>query len=569
MTTTATPRFVFAAALAASLFSMTACEQPRWDDPTYITQQLEQGDASVKLVALGHIENLSDENKKAVVPALSKLYVDGDESAKKIMDMLVQSEFRDASAKDAYIQEVKSDASGKGGVAAETLGELQVKDAIPAMIELLDKTDSADVKLGILRGFTHMPDAQMIPPLLKLIALDVDNNPIALHSYSCDILGGIAQTTPQALDDKARQELVRAMFLANNKSQDVSFECGMAVQKLGQPAVPLLINVYKGEFKPVQRLMIAYNFPANRPKGVATTRMTTLRAKEAADLFIADISADEHPIPEAIAGNATKKAGYLQMIAQTLSEEILGLGDMEVAAAKDPLIAIMKGEKNEKWKTFMLDPAVQTQIRQDSAIALNRIGDRSALPAMFEMVKKLDANKELEKMAVFFESKKQPMDPTERYSFNLTTATAYANLATGAEKAEFVKWVGTLKDDKFKKELQKLIPAFDVQAECKDQAPCYAGKLASEDVVVREKAVYELMRLDAATVAPIFADKISTDKLNTRELLTAGLYKFPTKDAVAKLEALMEKEKDRGGADYRLDRRRLQFLLAYLKNNAK
>lgn len=560
-----------AGVLALGLILAAGCEQPRWDDPAYISQQLEQGDPNMRTVALGHFETLPDDKKKAVVPALTKVYLEKGPNQKEIINQLVM--LRDPAAKDAYIEEVKSNAGGKAGAAAEALGEAKARDAIPAMLELLKSTDDNEAKQGILRGLSHMPDPQMVPALTELLGLNPDNYPIAFHAYSCEILGNIAEDKPEALDDKARAAVVKGIFLANNKRQDVSFECGLAAQQLGAPAIPLLIQVWKGENKDVQRLMMAYNFPSNRPKGVATTRLTSMRAAQAAPMFLEDLTIKEFALPDAVKNNANAKAAYLQMVAQTLSEEMLGLGDMAYGEAKDALIAVMSGEMNEPWKDFMLDPAVQTQLRQDAAQALNRIGDREAAPKLFEMVRKLDANAELEKMAAYFEKKGQPMSPIERYSFNIVTAQAYANLATGQDKAAYKAFVDGLKDAKLKAELAKNLPAFDTHAECsakgdaKAQAACYDAKLADANAVVRTKAAYELSRLPSAAAAPVLNKHIESKHMALRELIAFGLYRHPNKDAIAGVDAVIEKDKDRSGAAYKLNQRRYKLLSAWLKNN--
>ena len=558
------------AALLCALGSI-GCEQPRWDDPAYVGQQLESEDANARRVALERMGELPEDKKKALAPALTKVYLMEDVNQKDVMTTLAS--MRDPAAKDAYLKELQTDATGYAAASAEALGEMQAKEAIPGMIDLMQKTDDPDIKQGILRGLSYMPDAQMVPALTKLLELDPDNHPIALHAYACEILGEIAQTSPQAIDEATRTQMVRGLFLANKTSQNVSSECGLAIQQLGAPALPLLVSAYKGEFDPAQKLMMAYNFPSNRPKGVATARLVSLRAAEqAGPLFIEDLKSD-HEVPQMVASNRAAKTGWLQMDAQTLSEQILGAGDLRLKEAVEPLIDIMEGKRNKDWSAFMLDPAIQTQIRQDAARALNAIGDREAIKPMMRMIEDLDANTELEKMAAYFEGQGKPMDPIERYSFNYTVAQAVANLGTGEHAEDFDKVVSGIEDEKLRAKLEELKAAFGVYGECaakgdsKAQAECYGAKLKGGNMVERKKAVYELTRLAPQEAAPILAANLGTDSMEVRELVTSALYTAPSKGALTEVERLIKEESDRNTPEHRLDQRRLALLQAWLKNN--
>ncbi len=559
----------------ASLVLLTACEQPQWDDPAYISEQLEKGDPNARGVALGHLEGLSEEKQREVIPALTKVYLDKGPNQAEVINMLVL--LRDPSAKDAYLEEVKTNAGGKAGAAAEALGEAKAKDAIPAMVQLLEKTDDPEVKTGILRGFSYMPDPAMVAPLVDILGLDPDNNPIALHAYACEVLGEVAQEKPQAFDDDARKALVRGVFLANMKSQDVSFECSLAVQQLGEPAVPLLINTWKGEFEPVQKLMMQYKFAMNRPKGVATTRLTTLQAKEAGPLFLEDIQTKKE-LPKSAITSRNKAISWLTMEGQTVSEEILGLGDLGHAPAKDALVRGMTGELDDEWEEIKnaVGLLLIVQLRQNSALALNRLGDRSAAPEILKAASNLDAFPDLiaNAKAVAKQNNTDLPAVEELYSYNVVTAQAYANLGGPKAKGPYKEFLDGLEDAKMKKAFAKFMPALDVAVECaakgspKAQGDCYKGKLSSDDPVVREKAIYEITRLPSEVAAPILAEAITTKKLNTREIVTFGLYRHPSKAAADNIAELLEKEKDRTSKAHKLDRRRLQYLHAWLRNNS-
>ena len=104
-----------AGALLCALGSI-GCEQPRWDDPAYIGQQLESEDANARRVALERMGELPDDKKKALAPALSKVYLMGDVNQKDVMSTLAS--MRDPAAKEAYLKELQTDATGYAAASA-------------------------------------------------------------------------------------------------------------------------------------------------------------------------------------------------------------------------------------------------------------------------------------------------------------------------------------------------------------------------------------------------------------------------------------------------------------------
>lgn len=556
---------VLIAILGLLAVATVGCEQPEWDNPDYISQKLREGDTTTRQIAIEKAQELPEEKRKKIAGALATVYLDGSAVESDAMKMLVQ--LRVPEAKEAYMTEVKENRAGYAGAAAEALGEAGVKEAIPDMVALYNETDDGELKNGVLRAFSHMPDAEMIPTLVETLELDVDNHPIALHSYACAILGDIAQEEPQALDEKAKNVLVRGVFLANARGQNVGRECGLAVQQLGEPAIPVLMKVLKGEHEGVNTLLMQYNqppnyqFPKNHAKLVATVRLTALRAGQAVDPFVTNIDEDKTP-PEELTGNA--KISYLQKEAQATDEMIFGLGDIGDEKGYDVLVEAMTRELNDKWEP-MLDPTVRLQLRQDAAKSLNRLGKRDALEPMMEMIQKGDI--------VNIEHVVAPGQMLQRYQFNWMVAQAYANLATGEQLETYKAMVEDTEEKDLKEKYASFVPMIEVAKECmasgdeSAQAKCYGEKLGNKDNLIREKAAYELSRLPAEVAAPVINEKLSTDFLDTRELLTFAAYRAPSKEMIGTIDTILEDEAERGGPKYKLDHTRLKLLRAWLKNN--
>jgi HEAT repeat protein len=558
----------WSAVLAVGLcLGLCACEQPNWEDPAYVAKQLESADANMRQVALEKVSEKKGDALKPHVPALVKLYLAGGSTQKQVMTLLVQ--LRDPAAKDAYMAEVKSNTTGYAAACAEALGESQVTEAIPEMLSLLETTDSPEVKVGLLQGMVKMPDPQMIPALIKLLQLDADNHPIALHSYACDILGLIGEKHQAAFDAEAVKVVSYAVFLSNNKQQNVAAECSLAAQRIGKPMEPAFTAIYKGEREDVTKLMMSYQFAINRPRGVAASRLVSLRAAEAPALFIASLQ-EPRVAPETLKAKDAKLL-WAQTSSQVTHEEILGLGDLGAKEGLDILGKIARGEREKDWE-LILDYSTETQLRQDAVMAMLSIGDRASLPGLLALAEKGKMGY-LEARAVAMEKAGEPMPAIQRYTFNYTAAKAYALLGTGAEAAAFDKYVGGVKDAELKAALEKFKPAFAVAAECGGkpdaaaQAACYGGKLADKDAIVREKAAYELTWLPAEAAGSVVTDALGNPNMDTRERLVYAAYRLAPKAAIAKIDEVLKTED--GQKDKRAAHHGMKMLRAWLVHNAK
>ncbi|MBA2663470.1 MAG: HEAT repeat domain-containing protein [Bradymonadaceae bacterium] len=564
---------LLAGAAALTMTFGAGCEQPNWEDPAYVSKKLSEGDATTRRMALEHARKLPDEKKAEIVPALSALYLDGTVGQKESMALLVQ--IRHPAGGEAYLAEVKTNAAGYAGAAAEAIGQANIKSAIPGMLELLNKTDSSEVKQGILRGLSHMPDPQYVGPLVEILKLDVDNNPIGLHAYACEILGSIGQKTPSAIDDEARRTLVRAVFLANNRGQNVGRECGLAVQLVGASAVPVLLETFKGENSEIQQLLMTYNrppeftFPANHAKLVATIRLTGMRSKEAVAPFIADLSSTKAAPVEL--GKTDHAVAWRMKEGNITDEIIMGLGDIGDPAARPVLEQVLLGERNEAWDDIT-DGLVELQLRQDAANALNKLGDRAALPSLLKMARE-GVIIDLERRFAMLEKGGRPGSLLERYQFNWMAAQAYAMLASGEHLAEYQKFVDATKEADLKTKYESYLPLFAVASECggkaddSARAACYGEKLTVKEDMVREKAAFELSRLPAAIAGPILVSNLDTNNLGTRESITFALYRAPSQAAIDKVDEILEKEANRSGQEYRLDHYRLRLLRGWMTGN--
>lgn len=559
-------------ALSVGVATLSACEKQDWTSPDYISKKLIEGDSVERSMALNKIGDLEEADQQKLVPALVKVYLEEGANQKDAMSRLVQ--LRSAEAKDAYLKEVRENPTDYAGAAAEALGEAKVTDALPDLISLYNSTDDNDTKQGLMRAFSFMPDPSLVELLTQTLALDVDNYPIALHAYSCEILGEIASKAPQALNDDAKNALVRGMFLGNMTGQNVASECGVAIQQVGDSMVPLLLQTFAGENDSVNSLLAKYNtapeyaFPQNLVKGKMAVRLGSLRAKEAVKPLMEDFNSVKEA-PKQLSGRHA--VSWRVNEARALSETINALGVIGDTSVVSALAGVVKHEKIEEEWDEITDYMVELQLRQDASFALVHLGDRSAAPALLEMAEK-GLIVDMEKLAEQAARSGQPMPMLQRYQFNWMMAESYTFLA-GADGADGLKAViAKTKEKEIADKMATYLPVLERSAECLNKeddaakAGCFDEMLGADDVVTRKKAAFELSRLPAAVAGPVVAKHLSDDHLESREVLTFAAYRVPTPDTVAVIDKILGDEAS-NGQEYKLDHYRLKLLRAWLVNN--
>jgi HEAT repeat protein len=557
--------------VCAVVLTMSACEQPNWKSAKYINKKLLKGSMTDRQIALKKLDDIPEKKQAKAVPGLVETYMKGGPNQQRAMSYLV--DLQSEGAKKAYLKEVKEQNTDYAGQAAGALGAIEARDTLPDLLELYQSTSDSETKLSIIRGIAQMPDPKMVEALTETLYSNVDNNPIALHSYSCEILGKIAQKNPGALDDKAKRALVRGQFLANAKGQNLSKPCGLAVQKLGQPAIPLLIEAFELKNKEIAQWFRTYNtppsypYPQNRAKITAARRLTTLRADEATDLFLSEMD-EEKKAPERLPGKHA--VSWRKKEGQALHEILYGLGEIGASKAREPLEEVLLGEYQEKW-TNITDWSITLQLRQDAAYGLVRLGDREATDALMEMARD-GVIVDLERRASMLEKRGKPMKTTKRYQFNWMTAKAFAFLATGEGKSELKSLIDDTEEKALRKKYESFMPALKLAETCgakesaKAKAKCYGKKLTVDDSVVRKKAAWELGRLPKKAAAPVLVEHLADAPLDTREIMTLALYRLPYEPAIKAIDTVLDEESDETGQAYSRDHHRLKLLRAWLKN---
>lgn len=530
--------------------ALSGCEKPDWSDPAYLRQQLAEGD---RLKALDEVGKLPEAKQREMVPALVDLYKQ-DKDKDKVFTILAP--LRDPQAKDVYVAAMKDAPTNREKAAsALALGDIQAKDQIPAMLTAFQSVPNEDLRRAILESFAAMPDASQIPLLTEILTkYDPDSEPIAYHSYACDVLLAIGQFAPPTVE-----ALVYGMYLDNAKGQNVYKECATAVLAAGKQATPALIKVLKGENEAIKLRFAKY------PSFVEGS----LEIKVADVLGLLRDPAAVDPLLEALQANKIAPVHYrddkLLSFAQNRIQFFVfatsALGDIGDPKALELLEKTAKLDKDAiKPYQAMLDYDKRSKhdIVQASVSAIQKIGDREkGLPLLAEVAQKGDIP-ELAKYG----------NPAFAYQTRWEAALEYAQLAPGSKLEEFDKLIAQEKVEDVKKKMEGYKGMLEVAKECDGQAACFERHLKGTDKDKARKSAWELGRMEpgGAAEASLIEGGLKSSDLELRLISLAGLYKVGGAKSVEAIDALIQEEKDRRGPEYKDVHFKMRAVRAFLKN---
>ncbi len=549
--------------------AMVGCDRPDWENPEYIAQVLEEGDQRTRHQAVSLLREIDEEDRAAVAPALATAYLEEERLRSDIMHHLL--EWRDEGAMDAYLAELEEDHTGRSARVAEMLGRIELRDAIPQMIEIFEGTSNNDRRVGILNGLAAMPDVQALDAAVEVLDLDVDNYPIDLHRAACTLVGEVALEDPEAITDEAREKIIYARFLGDERGRHTSEQCGLAIQQIGPSMVPQLIELFNGDNDDVQGLLMTYDspadgehFPQNQSRQRAVEHLSSLRAPEAVELFSEYIQTTVE-VPQNLDSNEQKSAwGGTER--RVLNEMIRGLGNIGEHEARPVIEGVLSRETlGEHWGAIVGVPEA-FQYQQNSARALADLGDREARSALLEVEVQSEWVNHLQG---------QEVAATEIFRPAWLGAQSFTYLGLAEDRGRFDEFAGQIGDDDLKEMVEGFASAFDVMDECEEveddgeKASCFAGFIDSDDTHQAIKAAFEVARLPAEVAGPVIAEAIKTDDLNARQKITVVAYRVPTAELLANVEELIDAGEGSSDDAVRADRRRLQMLHAWLHHHVE
>jgi len=502
------PRLALSAAALALLVS--ACPETDPKKPGTWIAQLDRKDPKRVQNAARELRKMK---AKEAVPALVALmrhedYVVREEAAYALM------EIGDAAVVQPLMEAVDlanpaANAGRANAKIAEALGSFGDRKAVPVLLRLLDaRNDYA--RLAAVDALGHLGDPSSVPALVRLV--EADATAPLLTKKAILALGDMQATS-------AVPALVQALVI---ERQGISFyvESSFALLQCGRPAAEALVRVLSGEDRQFVRWAEEHNRRAAGYLSKAAVILADFGWKDAIPALTKLLKWEDPDGDE-----------MLQLLVQKHAAE--SLGRLRARTAAPGIAAGLKVE--------------EANVRETYAYALAWIGESSALPALASAAQKgswsarsaaitglglLGGAKQ--KAVLEGIAKKEQGDSAVKSCMDEVGA---ANEPEEMKKAR-CEQQRTSRPQFLKNELARLAAG----EECGDGLDCWIGKLKDPVAEVRERAAYELGKLqDVRALEPLSAAAKDESRLVLRAVYIALDWFVPNaaaKDALSgKIEA--------------------------------
>lgn len=408
---------------------------------------------------------------------------------------------------------------------AEALGDLGEKSACGKLVELMHKSRHDYTVLKAIRSIGQIGCTDAVGDISKL-ALTHDNK--FMRKNAVDALGDIG-------DISGADALIQMMFV---EYQGVSFyrEASFALFKIGPSVADKLLATMDGKNEAVKQYF--------ETKGGLMNTAT----KAKCGFVLGDLRDERAVDPLIEAFKSATQPDNQDPVLLIYSAAPLGLLKSKKAV---PVLA-----------NQMLD--LDGSKREPIMRSLNQIGDRSVVPDMI--------NKGMSQAYFVQACVDQELADKEACAADLASLTTavkpaadHASNLGGPEHYDaFKAAIDAMPVPVVKEYLTERLKRLDAARDCKEDAQCWAKKAAEPDAIVREKAAWELGRIDAPDVTvPALKKLIGDDDLFVRSAAIFSAWGVLGKDAVPEIEKRLEDEA--GSSKFVRVNEDLRRLLVHLK----
>lgn len=336
-------------------------------------------------------------------------------------------------------------------------------------------------------------------------------------------------------DEKAVPVLVKLLFF----ERGVSFyrEASYALFQIGKPAVPALLEVYQGKYKPIEELHV--DSGVQRAKAlevlgdIGDERFLPM-ALESSAVSVTDTAS---ALTRAKADVALGRLGVKQAVPVLtkhwddvdVSKSEFALASVAQIGAKDVVPALLGMSTHDGYTKQCVqeqkNQATQcrfseAQVRRPRLMALSRLGTGAELVAWTQMI--ADADKHIAEEA----EKSKASDQVEK------------KVAEAAKKGH----------EKTKKLLEERRAMLEAAQECGETLDCWSKKLEVEDARVRERAAYALMHLSDEGALPALMKALGDPDNEARYAAILAVWRAMPKgdlgkQAVDRIDQILKDEK--------------------------
>ena len=420
-----------------------------------------------------------------VIPAFEGIWDDAPESRDQILVMLYQIGRPEGA--NLWIKALAYDGSDAGrklllsacdGIAkAKAVGTV---DAIIAQLEAFlqspgkDKgPEGGEMRMALVQALGALKDKKAVPVLSKVMEQTKENQPVAVHREAAKSLGLIRD--PSAVD-----ALLTVTFRVPDapSTTDIGNRSKLALVSIGEPAVPRVMAMLKGEHEEVIQLATLNGVDLLVVQQTAVGILGAMGAKDAVEELLAFMPRDgcgPKPAVEPKKGKKGKKAEPEELDPANVSLRAFvgnALGLIGDERASEPLCSCVNATHN---------PGDMFPITE----ALGRIGGPVAQACLIDLVK----NGEYDP---------QTVDNSDFAKQIRWEAARFAILVASADDMPKVKEaIEGNTDAKVKENMAQWQSGIVLAETCQADKDCYLKTLKdiNAEWFAREKAAYELVRL--------------------------------------------------------------------------
>lgn len=489
-----------------------------------------------------------------VIPVFDATWDDAKEQQENMLVLL-----RDVGRPEAHVIWSKAvgldgstDARKKTVLALNGIKKARAKEAAPAVSEALKKViakpslddsekDPGELRILMAETLGALGDSSAVPALIELLEQDPATQPVVVHRAAADALGRIGD--PAGVDALlAVQYRVPDSTTTTNIGERVK----AALAGIGEPAVPKVMQMLKGEHEAVQKAAAANGVDQNNVSAMAVQLLGVIGSPTVVeDLVNLVPTSDCKAEAPKKATKKKKKKGRAQpeddvasepddaaVLMRAVTANALGMiGDPKGA----PVLCGCLGATKNPSDTF---PMME---------ALGRMGGEAAVSCLTNYIKSAEYDSDSVEKEFVHEPRWE--------------AARFAILAATPEQLGKVKAaMASNREAKVKEELAKWEPGIAAAETCGADKGCYLGILkdTSADWFAREKAAYEVARfapgdVEAATaIAQAFKTRNPDARVSMAWLArkVAGGKSCP--ECVDAFESVLEAEKMSMDATYQL-----------------
>lgn len=419
-------------------------------------------------------DDLLEEFANKVIPVFEEVWDDAEEQQEKMLVML-----RDVGrpeAADLWAKAVELDGSAESRkktiLALDGIKKAKATDAAEAVIEELDKViknpaldqgENEEGRLRIMMAQTlgALGDPKAVPVLIKAMEQTKEDQPVRVHRYAAKALGQIGD--PSAVD-----ALLTVTFRVPDAptTTNIGERAKIALVSIGEPAVPKVLQMLRGEHDEVQKLAAENGVPQPIIQQTAAGILGAMGAESAVDELIAFMpkkDCGESPEEPAEDEDPAAQAALRAVIANALGF----IGDPKAAQAMCSCVNVTKNPGD----TF---PIME---------ALARVGGSTAVDCLVEVIKTGEYSEDAVEKDFIYEPRWE--------------AGRFAILAAGPDEIGKVKEaIESNTDANVKTKMEQWKGGIELVEKCKDDKSCYLATLkdVNADWFPREKAAFEVAK---------------------------------------------------------------------------